>query len=238
MPLDLAVPDVTDLRPFGYECLRDSGIRANPEEEPPVDAESIEWESYPLHARTLRKFPQVGKRGSPQFLVVSVSTCDDVGTSRASGGRRMSEPDQVELREVMVKTGGVPLGEDIRLARERLQMTQPQLAEAVGVSESTVSNWERGVTSPKNRLGLVRQVLRMDETDDRGQDRTEGPLLRDASMGELLDRIHELYNEALRRRPQSALAYQPGAPDPDLIAGPTTRSDRTRTGEDGAASQA
>jgi len=34
---------------------------------------------------------------------------------------------------------------DIRATRDHLGMTQAQLAEAVGVDQSTVSNWERGV---------------------------------------------------------------------------------------------
>lgn len=75
----------------------------------------------------------------------------------------MLESCKIELREVAVNTAAVTLGKDIRQARERLQMTQTELAGAVGVSESSVSNWERGRSSPKNRLALVRQVLRMDD---------------------------------------------------------------------------
>lgn len=70
----------------------------------------------------------------------------------------------LELREVAHHTRGVTLGEDIRQARERAQMTQGQLAIAVGVGESTVSNWERGkVQTPKNRLARIREVLNMDQ---------------------------------------------------------------------------
>lgn len=76
----------------------------------------------------------------------------------------MSKIAVFELGEVAVDTPGVTtLGDQIRQARERLQMTQTELAEAVGVAESTVSNWERGVVkAPKNRLARVRHVLKMD----------------------------------------------------------------------------
>lgn len=72
---------------------------------------------------------------------------------------------RLELRELAVNTLSVTLGEEIRTARERLQMTQPELAARVGVSESTVSNWERDQSKPKNRMALVRQVLQMDDED-------------------------------------------------------------------------
>lgn len=79
----------------------------------------------------------------------------------------------VELREVVLKTRGVAqtepdrkvAGELYKLARERLKMDQEDVAELVGVSVSTVSNWERGKTSPKNRLAALRSVLRMDDDD-------------------------------------------------------------------------
>lgn len=51
-------------------------------------------------------------------------------------------------------------GERIRRARERAGMSQEDLARAVGVSRTTASNWETGVTAaPRNKLGLVYEVL-------------------------------------------------------------------------------
>ena len=41
-----------------------------------------------------------------------------------------------------------PLGERIRLFRIRQNMTQRQLAEALGVSAQAVSKWETGVACP------------------------------------------------------------------------------------------
>lgn len=54
----------------------------------------------------------------------------------------------------------VPLGAQIRRARERLQMTQQELASAVGVNVRTVRNWERGnVDRIRNRQGAIEDVL-------------------------------------------------------------------------------
>jgi transcriptional regulator with XRE-family HTH domain len=50
-------------------------------------------------------------------------------------------------------------GDEIREARERRGWTQAQLATALGVGQRTVGNWERGETVPKNRLGMLREVL-------------------------------------------------------------------------------
>lgn len=143
---------------------------------------------------------------------------------------------QVELREVVVETPRVTLDEDIRRARERLQMTQPELADLVGVSESTISNWERGKHIPKNRLGRLRQVLRMDDaptptSDHTNHDQPNGVLLRDATVREALEHVLRLYEDAVRGGIQPALSYQPGAPDPNLIPGPTSRTDRLNPAE-------
>ena len=48
-----------------------------------------------------------------------------------------------------------------RIARRRQQLgwTQAELADRLGVSPSTVANWERGAAYPKKKLGLVEHVL-------------------------------------------------------------------------------
>lgn len=40
------------------------------------------------------------------------------------------------------------MAEKIREYRERRGMTQKELAEALGVDQSAVSNWERGISEP------------------------------------------------------------------------------------------
>lgn len=51
------------------------------------------------------------------------------------------------------------LGDRIRAARERMGYTQAELGEKVGAARETVGNWELGITSPRNKLGKLREVL-------------------------------------------------------------------------------
>lgn len=53
-------------------------------------------------------------------------------------------------------------GDLLRAARERLRLTQEELASKVGVSRATVGSWEKG-TLPRSSLGLIREVLGLDE---------------------------------------------------------------------------
>lgn len=48
----------------------------------------------------------------------------------------------------------------IRKAREGLHLSQEDLADKVGVSVQTISNWERGVSEPslQNRL-ILKEIL-------------------------------------------------------------------------------
>lgn len=50
-------------------------------------------------------------------------------------------------------------GEQIKRARERAGMSQRDLARAISASRTTVSNWETGQASPRNKLGRVLEVL-------------------------------------------------------------------------------
>lgn len=54
-------------------------------------------------------------------------------------------------------------GEAIKRGRERLGWEQADLANAVDVSRTTVSNWETGKAEPRNKLGKVYEVLGLDE---------------------------------------------------------------------------
>lgn len=47
----------------------------------------------------------------------------------------------------------------IREARERLGLTQQQLADQVGVSRETVGNWETGYSEPRSKRARLLQVL-------------------------------------------------------------------------------
>lgn len=57
------------------------------------------------------------------------------------------------------------LGTKIKRARERKRWTQQQLAEAVGVSQKTIDNWENGRTSPRSSLGAIEQALNVNLTN-------------------------------------------------------------------------
>jgi DNA-binding XRE family transcriptional regulator len=51
------------------------------------------------------------------------------------------------------------VGVSIRKARQRKRMTQAELAQLVGVHESTVMNWEKDLHYPQRYAGAVEEVL-------------------------------------------------------------------------------
>ena len=51
------------------------------------------------------------------------------------------------------------VGVTIARARHRKRMTQRELAAALGVSPSTVANWERGASYPLKLAGRVEECL-------------------------------------------------------------------------------
>lgn len=69
----------------------------------------------------------------------------------------------------------------IRRARELRGWTQQQLADQLGVARETVGNWETGVSTPRNKEALVRQVLGLDSPG------SVGPEVQDPDGGVLLD---------------------------------------------------
>ncbi|MDI9432864.1 MAG: NadS family protein [Sedimentisphaerales bacterium] len=54
---------------------------------------------------------------------------------------------------------------DVRTLRESVQVSQSQFARMIGVSTSTVQNWEQGRRSPQ---GPARALLRVFEKDPKG----------------------------------------------------------------------
>jgi transcriptional regulator with XRE-family HTH domain len=58
------------------------------------------------------------------------------------------------------------IGTKIKRARERLLMSQEELAEKLRVSRSAVNSWERGRSYPRNRIGALEEVLGIDLTGD------------------------------------------------------------------------
>lgn len=76
------------------------------------------------------------------------------------------------------------LGQRIKLARQAAGLRQVDLAQAVGVSLTAVKNWERGVVTPKDRIGRLQQVLGVDLTEI-----GTGPHLIDASVPLILGHL-------------------------------------------------
>lgn len=58
------------------------------------------------------------------------------------------------------------IGRRIARRRHQLDWSQVELAERLGVSPSTVANWERGASYPKKKLGKVEQVLGINLDDE------------------------------------------------------------------------
>ena len=78
--------------------------------------------------------------------------------------------------------------EQMKNARERMRMTQAQLAEEAGVSLRTVSSWERGESSPLNRSAVVAEILGINTEDEGPEFGTAALLLR---IGHLAKRRRE-----------------------------------------------
>jgi transcriptional regulator with XRE-family HTH domain len=57
------------------------------------------------------------------------------------------------------------IGENIRKYRNRLDLTQDQLADRVGVTWEMISRYERGESSPLNKLDKIAEALGISLTD-------------------------------------------------------------------------
>lgn len=65
-----------------------------------------------------------------------------------------------------VLRGGPVTGAEIRAFRERLGMTQQELADALGVHYMTVGRWERGEMEPSPLLGRALRDLERERTTE------------------------------------------------------------------------
>jgi transcriptional regulator with XRE-family HTH domain len=57
------------------------------------------------------------------------------------------------------------IGENIRKYRNRLDLTQEELADRIGVTWEMVSRYERGESSPMNKLEKISNALNVPITD-------------------------------------------------------------------------
>lgn len=74
------------------------------------------------------------------------------------------------------------LGARIASAREAAGMSQDDLADAVGASNTTVRNWEKGRAYPRDSIGRIEAVLGITLRDTGGRT----PRLSDASHAQIL----------------------------------------------------
>lgn len=67
----------------------------------------------------------------------------------------------------VVPKSALPLGDRIRSARNRLELSQAQVADRVGVDQTTVSRWERGEGEPPrlNEAAALCAVLNLSWCD-------------------------------------------------------------------------
>jgi transcriptional regulator with XRE-family HTH domain len=110
-----------------------------------------------------------------------------------------------------VKSDGERLGGRLRLLREGAQLTQAQLADALGVAErlsaSTISTWESGALAPKRRLLSYALLFSGDRflEPDGARLPDEGELDRDEAL-----RMSQLRDELLDLRQAAANSPERG----------------------------
>lgn len=76
-------------------------------------------------------------------------------------------------------------GEKIRNARKALGLTQRQLAQQLGVSNTSVSNWEKGLSRPDaDMIQSLCGILRLQPNDFYGTAETAAPQSRPAVSDE------------------------------------------------------
>lgn len=75
-----------------------------------------------------------------------------------------------EKRLMTVKTAKADifssLGEVIRRSREQRKYSQAVLAKKIGVAHNTVSDWERGIYTPKNLSSTLKALNRVFQTKE------------------------------------------------------------------------
>jgi transcriptional regulator with XRE-family HTH domain len=98
----------------------------------------------------------------------------------------------------MADTDPQVVGGRIAKRRHQLGWTQIQLAERLGVSPSTVANWERGASYPKKKLGLVEQVLGVPLDEPEPERDPVSPRLRQVAVEELGEQQGAFVVDAIR----------------------------------------
>lgn len=102
------------------------------------------------------------------------------------------------------------IGARIARRRHQLDWSQVELARRLGVSPSTVANWERGASYPKKKLGKVEHVLGISLDGDLEPDEPELPT--PAELEDLHAHIREVLGEEAGPVSEALDAALSGAP--------------------------
>jgi DNA-binding transcriptional regulator YiaG len=112
-----------------------------------------------VHRSEYRNGPATGRRFcSSSDVAVVVNICRDDLWSHSSHSRRVAlRFCKSEQRSEKPKPKGYPLepktiGDHIKKRRLDLKLFQRQVAEQLGVDETTIHNWERNFNSPDRRF--------------------------------------------------------------------------------------
>lgn len=93
-----------------------------------------------------------------------------------------------------------PIGTRIRRARERKRMRQQDLADALGVSRTTVDAWENDRSYPRSSIGAIEDVLGISLNDSAGHGDSIAQLADDVtSSRDLNERQKRKLLELIRR---------------------------------------
>jgi DNA-binding XRE family transcriptional regulator len=109
------------------------------------DAERLLWLVRHLQPA---EFARTFRRGLADTELMQVISALPAERRRALTERARPPSGPNEVRAVPDRRADRPLATAIRTARQQAQMSQQQLARLIGVRQSTVSQWERGVTEP------------------------------------------------------------------------------------------
>lgn len=124
------------------------------------------------------------------------------------------------------------IGTRIAKRRHQLGWSQVELARRLGVSPSSVANWERGASYPKKKLGKVEQVLGILLLDEAGPAPPAVPRELEA-YPDLVEDVRRRYPHPDDHMPMLeaiAATLRGESPPTEPGAGAADRSDARRAG--------
>ena len=118
-------------------------------------------------------------------------------------------------------------GSEIRRRRTTRGLTQQQLADSIGASRRAVASWEADESIPQGRFynALQRELADDQPAEKPATSGDDDVLLRDADFTQVLNRLIDLHNDALRDGLHRILrvedvALPPDLPEHDVVEGP------------------